>query len=511
MLAHELLHLALRTHDRARGSGRLEFNYAHDYIINDMLRHALGVTTIPAGGLDMPGAREKSAEEIVLEMRRTSNVAFSRTEVWEGAVTTLEQVLGAARQATSGGMGDVLDARRERELFPDDSAGQAKRAPCDPGSRHAQHGASQGRGRDAGPRREAGSSQQKVRALRGIYRTPWQLALQIWLEGVAPGERTFTRASRRGSDRNDVVMPGRKRYSWMLNVVLDTSASMSDEIPLALGAIADFCDATGVDEIRLVQCDTVVTSDEVLSPSELADYQVSGYGGSDLTPALLTLAEDPRVTAAVVITDGDIGYPSRPRSLCGALGLAAQHSLIPAALRASHHHASRERAMKVIQELVAYFDRRGKLSRRQLRGLLEQNFLAADAPTNMHGLCETVGATYYFRVTGVTEGQLWGTDIYSGDSTIGAAAVHAGLLKPGETDLLRVTVVTPPEKFPGTLRNGVTSTEYGRYQYAWKLSARCRSGSGGNSVGVVSVLNLESSGVGAPERRPRHDKRYHEV
>src|SRR5882757_4016051 len=29
VLAHELLHLALRTHDRAKGSGRLEFNYAH--------------------------------------------------------------------------------------------------------------------------------------------------------------------------------------------------------------------------------------------------------------------------------------------------------------------------------------------------------------------------------------------------------------------------------------------------------------------------------------------------
>ena len=127
--------------------------------------------------------------------------------------------------------------------------------------------------------------------------------------------------------------------------------------------------------------------------------------------------------------------------------------------------------MKVVQELVAYFDRRGKLSRRQLRRLLEQSQVASDAPTSMRGLCETVGATYYFRVTGVTEGQLWGTDIYSGDSTIGAAAVHAGLLKPGQTDVLRVTVVTPPEKFPGTVRNGVTSTEYGRFQYAWKLSA----------------------------------------
>jgi hypothetical protein len=30
--------------------------------------------------------------------------------------------------------------------------------------------------------------------------------------------------------------------------------------------------------------------------------------------------------------------------------------------------------------------------------------------------------------------------------------------------------------------------------------------------GVVSeVINLESSGVRAPDRRPRHDQRYHEV
>src|SRR5215471_7011258 len=114
VLAHELLHLALRTHDRARGSGRLEFNYAHDYIINDMLRHALGVAAIPAGGLDMPGARDKSAEEIVLEMRRTGKDALSRTEVWEGIVTTLERVLDAARHAAPGSVGDVLDSQRER-------------------------------------------------------------------------------------------------------------------------------------------------------------------------------------------------------------------------------------------------------------------------------------------------------------------------------------------------------------------------------------------------------------
>ena len=52
-----------------------------------------------------------------------------------------------------------------------------------------------------------------------------------------------------------------------------------------------------------------IKSDTILSPDELAAYQVSGFGGSDLSPAMLALADDPRVTAAVIVTDGDIEYP----------------------------------------------------------------------------------------------------------------------------------------------------------------------------------------------------------
>jgi predicted metal-dependent peptidase len=98
----------------------------------------------------------------------------------------------------------------------------------------------------------------------------------------------------------------------MLNVVLDTSGSMTEAIPQALGAIADFCETHAIDDIRLVQCDTAVGSDEILSPAALAQYRVSGFGGSDLSPALLKLADDVQVTAAVVITDGDIAYPDEP-------------------------------------------------------------------------------------------------------------------------------------------------------------------------------------------------------
>lgn len=310
VLAHELLHLALRTHDRAVGSGRLEFNYAHDYIINDMLRNALGLDKIPAGGLDMHGARERSAEEIVLEMRRSSGSTFSRSQVWEGVIVSLDTVLGGQGQPSAGKTGDVLDAATEREMFPESAEEQAARAKAM--RELAAKGMAMARalGLMRGRGTAGGGASQEVRALRGIYTTPWQVALQRWLEGASPGERTFMRASRRGAERTDIVMPGRQRHSMMLNVILDTSGSMSAEIPYALGAIADFCEATGIDDIRVVQCDTEVTSDEMLSPVELAEYKIKGYGGSDLTPALLALADDARVNAAIVITDGDISYPA---------------------------------------------------------------------------------------------------------------------------------------------------------------------------------------------------------
>jgi predicted metal-dependent peptidase len=306
VLAHELLHLALRTHDRARGADRVEFNYAHDYIINDILRAELG-QPIPAGGLDMPGARNRSAEEIVLEMRRNRQ-AQTKTRVWEGEATTARSAAGAGEEA-----GDVLDGAREAELFPDGAGEQEVNAERMKALAAKALSLARAMGLAKGLRgTDAGATSQTVAALRGVYRTPWELALQRWLESVAPGERTFTRPSRRGAERTDVVLPGRRREGWILNVVLDTSGSMSDEIPRALGAIGEFCDAVGVDQVRLVQCDAAVTADELVPPEALAERQVTGYGGSDLSPALRHLADDQHVRAVVVVTDGDIAYPPEP-------------------------------------------------------------------------------------------------------------------------------------------------------------------------------------------------------
>jgi predicted metal-dependent peptidase len=328
VLAHEMLHLALRTHDRMRGADRTMFNYAHDYIINDMLRAELGVRTIPANGLDMAGARDKSAEEILLDMRRDAAHTPSRTRVWDGEAVSAGQRFpspgrtprgqkgreaGAgdpARSNDPGDGGDVLADELEREWYPGD-ADQAKREAERIRALAAKALAlAEAMGALRGIRGLApGSSKQTVTALQGLYKTPWQLALQRWIESVSPGERTFTRPSRRTAPRSDVVLPGRRRQGWLLTVVLDTSASMSDEIPRALGAIAHYCDAAGVDQVRLVQCDAEVTADDFVAPEALAEREIAGYGGSDLSPALHYLADDERTRATIVITDGDIQFP----------------------------------------------------------------------------------------------------------------------------------------------------------------------------------------------------------
>lgn len=66
----------------------------------------------------------------------------------------------------------------------------------------------------------------------------------------------------------------------------------------------------------------------------------------------------------------------------------------------------------------------------------------------------------YFEITGGNTGSLWGTDEYTDDSTLALAAVHAGVLKAGQTGLVKVTLVPGRAEYSGSTRNGVASISY---------------------------------------------------
>jgi hypothetical protein len=83
-----------------------------------------------------------------------------------------------------------------------------------------------------------------------------------------------------------------------------------------------------------------------------------------------------------------------------------------------------------------------------------------------------VGKTYVFRVTGAASGSLWGTEVYTLDSTLAAAAVHYGVLKVGQTGNVKVTIFGPTVGFVGSTRNGLTSSNYANYPGAFKIHAK---------------------------------------
>jgi hypothetical protein len=98
----------------------------------------------------------------------------------------------------------------------------------------------------------------------------------------------------------------------------------------------------------------------------------------------------------------------------------------------------------------------------------EELAAAPQAPGNMSAYQQQFGKEVAFTVTGFTpvagaNPSLWGTDLYTLDSNLSAAVVHAGLAKPGETVAVRVRVVQSPPQFVASFRNGVASTAYGQY------------------------------------------------
>jgi hypothetical protein len=69
----------------------------------------------------------------------------------------------------------------------------------------------------------------------------------------------------------------------------------------------------------------------------------------------------------------------------------------------------------------------------------------------------SVGQTRKYRVTGGSEGPVYGTGTYDVRSTLAAAVVHAGVLQVGECGVVELEFVSTPPKFKGSTRNGITS------------------------------------------------------
>ncbi len=90
-------------------------------------------------------------------------------------------------------------------------------------------------------------------------------------------------------------------------------------------------------------------------------------------------------------------------------------------------------------------------------------------PGNLHLSVDQIGKTLRYALTGATNGTVWGTDIYTSDSHLATAAVHAGVLKAGESGVVIVHVLAAQTTFAAKTRHGITSMAYGHWPVSFEL------------------------------------------
>ncbi len=85
------------------------------------------------------------------------------------------------------------------------------------------------------------------------------------------------------------------------------------------------------------------------------------------------------------------------------------------------------------------------------------------------GAASNVGQIVYLWVKGANNGRIWGTNFYTNDSDLGTAAVHAGVLDVDENGIVAVRILPAQSEHVGSTRNGITSLNYGTYNYSYEF------------------------------------------
>lgn len=141
-----------------------------------------------------------------------------------------------------------------------------------------------------------------------------------------------------------------------------------------------------------------------------------------------------------------------------------------------------EKTIKQLQELQDGYTKAGKLdeavaARELLKRLKEDAVTLAvggkvlDDPGSLGSYRGKNGEVFFFKVTGATTRKAWGSGVYTDDSSLATAAVHAGVLKAGESGVVKVTILEGQNSYDGSTENDVTTSGYGQWGGSFKVES----------------------------------------
>jgi predicted metal-dependent peptidase len=109
----------------------------------------------------------------------------------------------------------------------------------------------------------------------------WTQHLQRFVTTLYSGQRRWTPPNRRQVYRG-LYLPSTRSVELNIAVAIDTSGSTNSDLPQFLGELRDILRSFGDYNLRLIQCDSVIQSDErycANEPFEPSDVEMKGFGG----------------------------------------------------------------------------------------------------------------------------------------------------------------------------------------------------------------------------------------
>lgn len=141
--------------------------------------------------------------------------------------------------------------------------------------------------------------------------------------------------------------------------------------------------------------------------------------------------------------------------------------------------AKRAVAIRKLQEIQDAYSRDTKLDealevRELIRNLKSAGLKPLPNPGALLNYRGQIDKVMLFEVVGSLNGSIYGSEIYTDDSSLSAAAVHSGALRPGQKGIVKVTILPGQDAYLGTQRNSLTSSPYGPYPGSYKVQALFR-------------------------------------
>jgi hypothetical protein len=163
--------------------------------------------------------------------------------------------------------------------------------------------------------------------------------------------------------------------------------------------------------------------------------------------------------------------------------------------------ALREKTIAQLKALQNQYTRDSKLDAAKELGERIEEFAVSgrddkETPPNPATWRGRTGESYVVTLTGATTGSIWGSDVYTDDSDLATAAVHAGVLKDGERGRVRITITAPQDSYLGSDRHGVLSEDWGHWDGAFRIAkAGPMADVAKDPLPLAATSTLEGSGL----------------